>query len=287
MHAAASVAVAYDEDGSALLLNTSLRERNPEFVRVTPEVGLLWQRLTEGQALAVALQAVATEYAVPVEQVQQDMAPCIADLTRRRMFTNRWKRSRLAIEDPLGATATNRVTAARSTKRPPRYRYRIAGVAGFVVSLVLLRLLPLRVTLAIMQASLHLRRQTPTLDSAERLVVCARQAARHYPGNADCLEISIAAFFAGVMLGEAPQWLFGATFRPLRRHAWVQHADTAFDHEAQRPDTPYRVMLGVQPRKEEQALATLIQNRRAAHAPAAVSGLDETTCAEPQARPPD
>ena len=243
MYAAPSVATAIDEDGSALLLNTSIRERDPEFLRLTPEVGLLWEELLQGRELQTALHAVASAYEVPLEQIKRDMQPCIDELQRRRMLIKRASRRPPVTRPTTNDTATERVVATAS-RRPP-LRYRLLAAAALVASLIALRLLPLRVTLAIIQAAVRVRRQTPTLNSAKQLVVCARSAARRYPGNTDCLEISIAALLAGAVLGKAPGWRFGTTFRPLHRHAWVQVDNTAIDHVRQNTGRHYHVMLAI------------------------------------------
>jgi hypothetical protein len=241
MYAVAAVARADANDGSALLLQLSARASRASFVLLSPEAAFLWRSLEGGCCLAEAIRAVACHYGIDARQVRADMTAIVEQLRAEGFLSARQQRPDRCLGRMPREPARVRLSPPGDA-RPP-WRDKAAMVIGFTAALIILHALPLNAVLAVMRGARRLRRQAPTVDSTTHLVACAARLARRYPGKADCLEISVAAFITGALLGKAPGWRLGVAFRPLWRHAWVETGDTAIDHAPQHPGRAYQPML--------------------------------------------
>lgn len=153
----------------------------------------------------------------------------------------RWRRSG-GRQRPVPAAASERIDAPGDGDAPARYT--AAAAVGLTAAVVLLRILPCWLVIAFMRAAKRVRRQAPTLETTLQLVAAAADVATRCPANTDCLEIATAAYLAGVLVGRAPDWRLGASFRPLCLHAWVEVDGTAVDHAPQLPKRAFSVLAG-------------------------------------------
>ncbi len=111
-------------------------------------------------------------------------------------------------------------------------RVAIAGAIGLLIALALQRL-PFWVQLEILIAIRRARAQRPALSDTRRLAAAVKRTARRYPGRAECMEQSMAAFIAGALLGAAPDWCHGGSLLDDSYHAWVQAESIAVDYTDQ------------------------------------------------------
>nr|WP_184293704.1 lasso peptide biosynthesis B2 protein [Nocardiopsis algeriensis] len=121
-----------------------------------------------------------------------------------------------------------------------RLRDRCAGLLGFTLAVVLLRL-PLKYSVAVVA---QLKRRTPgpaTVAETETAVVAARRAARWFPGRAACLENSLAAALTALLMGHRVDWCIGARLMPYAAHAWVEAEGVPVGEPAE-PDRPYLLL---------------------------------------------
>ncbi|GAA3834055.1 lasso peptide biosynthesis B2 protein [Sphaerisporangium flaviroseum] len=61
-----------------------------------------------------------------------------------------------------------------------------------------------------------------TAEQAARIVATVHRVARHYPGRAACLEISLAAVVWAALSFRRLDWCLGVAVDPYRFHAWVE-----------------------------------------------------------------
>lgn len=122
----------------------------------------------------------------------------------------------------------------------PRLRYRCAGLCGFVLAVLLLRL-PLERSVALVGTLRPWAVRTATAGEAEALVVAVRRAARWFPGRAACLENSLAAALAALLTRRSVDWCIGARLMPYAAHAWIE-VEGAPVGEPSEPDRPYLLL---------------------------------------------
>ncbi|WP_236700605.1 lasso peptide biosynthesis B2 protein [Allosalinactinospora lopnorensis] len=102
-----------------------------------------------------------------------------------------------------------------------RHRDRLADLFGFAIAILLLRF-PVKYSVAIVG---KLRQGAPkpaTLNEAAAAVAASRTAAHWFPGRAACLETSLAAVIAALLLRRSLGWCIGARLMPYAAHAWVE-----------------------------------------------------------------
>ncbi|MGI5352168.1 lasso peptide biosynthesis B2 protein [Streptomyces sp. CA-250714] len=119
-----------------------------------------------------------------------------------------------------------------------------AALATLLVAVALLRLAPLRLTLAAARTVKCLAPRPADRDTAMRIVSARDWASRFLPGRAACLELSLAAFLAAGLRGRAVDWCIGCRFMPCASHAWVE-ADHQPVGEPDTPDRPYHVTIRI------------------------------------------
>jgi hypothetical protein len=177
------------------------------------------------------------------------MRPVIENLDRCGMLSKRrrqpWKRTAGLVV--IDASPTKAMTAdGEPVDDAP---YKLAAAAGFATALILLRLLrllrlPFWVVLCVARAGRYVARREPSQSTAEQLVSAVKHQARRFP-KAKCLEISLGAFFAGVLVGQAPRWCVGVLSRPPEPHAWIETLDTAIDSEPQTSDRTRQAIVRI------------------------------------------
>lgn len=119
----------------------------------------------------------------------------------------------------------------------PRPRHRCAGLLGFLLAVVVLRL-PLKYGVALVER-FKLRVTRPaSVGEARARVAAARGAARWFPGRAACLENSLAATLTCLLTGRSVDWCIGVRLMPYAAHAWVE-AEGVPIGESSEPDRPY------------------------------------------------
>jgi hypothetical protein len=103
-----------------------------------------------------------------------------------------------------------------------RVRVRIACAIGLLGAIAAIRL-PAWATLRIARTARTLCPRRPTTTQANQLVAGVQWASKYWPGRSACLESSLGAFLAGVLLlRAAPDWCVVGCFRPIQVHAWIE-----------------------------------------------------------------
>jgi hypothetical protein len=217
----------------ALLLNL----RTGLLVSLNPAMGHVWRELENGCNLAEAIGTHVARGGHPPDAAAIDVLARHGMLSSRRS-TSRGRAIKLSSRE---AWPTRRVVA---TDDGVSWGDMVAASVGFATVIAVAHLpIPFSTGLGLIRGLAGIRRQRPTLTSTCRLVAAARRVARKHPGWADCFEISLAAFVAAALKGQAPDWCFGARFGPLGRHAWLEAENTAVDHERGDSDRQYQAMV--------------------------------------------
>lgn len=108
--------------------------------------------------------------------------------------------------------------------RPGTSRAATAEFAGLALALVMLRCLPLRVTIAIAGVvGHHGTRPATEADVLDAIAAC-KQAADWWPGRAACLETPLAAYIALALRRRRAHWCIGCRLGPVEPHAWLETA---------------------------------------------------------------
>jgi hypothetical protein len=111
-------------------------------------------------------------------------------------------------------------TAARSgTSRPAA-----AEFAGLVLELMMLRSLPLRITITIASVIGRLGTRPATEADVLDAIAACKLAASWWPGRAACLEIPLAAYIALALRRCRADWCTGCRLGPVDPHAWIETA---------------------------------------------------------------
>ncbi|MCP2264636.1 lasso peptide biosynthesis B2 protein [Promicromonospora thailandica] len=107
---------------------------------------------------------------------------------------------------------------------PPRPALGQAAMAAtsLLVAVGMLRLLPLRVVLALAGVVRQVAPRHASLDTAREVITARDWAAAHYPGRATCLDLSLTAFLIAACRGRHVSWCIGCRFNPSESHAWIE-----------------------------------------------------------------
>jgi hypothetical protein len=99
-----------------------------------------------------------------------------------------------------------------------------AEFAALVLALMMLRCLPLRITITIASVIGRLGTRPATEADALGAIAACKQAADWWPGRAACLETSLAAYIALALRRCRADWCIGCRLGPAEPHAWVETA---------------------------------------------------------------
>ncbi|MCY0961631.1 lasso peptide biosynthesis B2 protein [Streptomyces sp. H27-H5] len=200
----------------------------------------LWDRVTRGAEPRVAVEELATQWAlrgVPAERVRADLTRVATDLQAAGLLT--------AVHRPPAAAAPPEVLFVSA--RPVPARRRLAAHAGLATALVLLRLLPLRWTMAVARAATRLPGRAATRAEAVAVHSAVRRAAAAWPGSRiACLEESLASFITAALTGRRMRWVLGARFSPYGAHAWTEAGGQIIGQDRDERIWPYIPALQVE-----------------------------------------
>ncbi|OEV09348.1 hypothetical protein AN218_23080 [Streptomyces nanshensis] len=122
----------------------------------------------------------------------------------------------------------------------------MAGHAGLLLALALLRCLPIRIATTAARAVTRLPGRAALPLEADAAFAAVRRAARYWPGRAACLEESLAAFFAAALTGRRVRWVLGARFTPQGAHAWIEAGNAIIGQDESDRVWPYVPALTVE-----------------------------------------
>lgn len=167
---------------------------------------------------------------VAPERIREDVERVIAELVRRGLLKSSSGYTRrpaavLMAAPPVGRTAVFR-------------RRQLVAVVAFMVALVLLQL-PFRMsTGAVATLKRRLSYRDASVPEALRCLAAARYVTRHHPGRVACLELSLTAVLAGVLLGRRIDWCFGFATDPQTFHSWIEVGGTPVTDPTDDPIPP-------------------------------------------------
>ncbi|WP_367141080.1 MULTISPECIES: lasso peptide biosynthesis B2 protein [Streptomyces] len=222
--------------GAALL---DLRRSRGRWVFLNPTGAVLWQRLTTGarpQDAIDELTAHWTARGADPDQVRSDL-----DLLTHSFHAARLDPATCAPPPPLPPSTIRFV----HNGWPPGAADRLAGAAGFVLGLLLLRCIPIRTVIALAGAAVRLPLPPASADEADALFAAVHATARTWPGRAACAEESLGAFLAALLRGRRVHWVLGARFTPAGAHAWIETAHTLVGQDPADRAWPYVPALRV------------------------------------------
>jgi hypothetical protein len=178
----------------------------------------LWQTITDGTTPADAIEKLTGHWAArgaDPRQVRTDLTALVDELERADLLHS--TPSTVHHEHPEVRFAA---------PVPTGVLQRLAGHAGLLLALLLLRLLPIRAAIATARFATRLPGRPATPEEAEAAHAAVGRAARWWPGRAACLEESLATYFAAAFTGRRVSWAVGARFTPQGAHAWVEAGHT-------------------------------------------------------------
>lgn len=244
-----SVHAEHDDLGGLVLLHRA----TGQWHSLNPTAALWWAALADTGNTQVALDTVIAEHPdTPPDELQQDLAHLIAELTARELLTHsRPSRGTMTSnnterqpphEQPPEAGLPMALPTAGISQVPPGYR--VTASLAFLLALALLRL-PYRITSRVIAGPTR-RLPAATHEQGTAAVHAAHAVARGWPGRAACLELSLTAVLTAALRGRRLHWCFGFATDPRRFHAWVETADGPVTHPADEPVTAaYRRILAL------------------------------------------
>ncbi|MGW5098211.1 lasso peptide biosynthesis B2 protein [Streptomyces nodosus] len=235
MNTRTGVYAASSPDGTALM---DIRTGRGQWRFLDPVGAPLWQKITDGATPAAAINDLTAYWhsrgADPV-QVRTDLTALADDLERAGL---------LHCAPPTAQPGRTEVRFATPT--PVGAARRLAGHAGLLLALVVLRLLPIRFAIAGARAATRLPGRAALPQEAEAAFAAVRRAARFWPGRAACLEESLAAHFAAALTGRRVRWVIGARFIPQGAHAWIEAGTAVIGQDETDRVWPYVPALQVE-----------------------------------------
>lgn len=99
-----------------------------------------------------------------------------------------------------------------------------AEFAALTLALMMLRCLPLRITITIASVIGRLGTRPATEADVLGTIAAIKQAARWWPGRAACLETPLAAYIALALRRRRAHWCIGCRLGPVEPHAWIETA---------------------------------------------------------------
>lgn len=230
------VRVVANERDELVLLHT----RTGQWFYLNRSGATLWNTLASGRPIEEAAVALARRHpTVAAGRIRADLQRLVSELTRADLIT-----SLPASAGAKNPAAVPMALPRRSTRRL-RLADRLAGVAGLLVALALIRL-PFSLCLRSVRIIKRLAPRVAGHDEAVVAVLATSRIARFSPGRVACLELSLAAFVASALRGRRLDWCLGTSVDPLRFHAWVEAGGRMVIDPGDEPaDRSYRVALRV------------------------------------------
>ncbi|MER8159984.1 lasso peptide biosynthesis B2 protein [Streptomyces sp. NPDC094472] len=234
MRGRTGVYAAPSPDGIAVM---DVRTGRGQWRFLDPVGARLWQKITDGATPAAAVNDLTAYWqskGADPDQVRTDLTALADDLERADLLhrapgaAQPGAEVRFAIPAPVGAAQ------------------RLAGHAGLLLALLLLRLLPIRFAIAGARAATRLPGRAATPEEAQTTFAAVRRAARLWPGRAACLEESLATHFAAALTGRRVRWVIGARFIPHGAHAWIEAGTAIIGQEETDRVWPYTPALKVE-----------------------------------------
>jgi hypothetical protein len=119
-----------------------------------------------------------------------------------------------------------KMTAGTGGTVPLSIPDKLTGLTAFTAAVVMLRVLPFRVSLAAARILKRiLAREPASQQDAEQAVAARDWAARWFPGRVACLENSLAALLFTALHRRNAAWCIGFRLQPAESHAWIQDSN--------------------------------------------------------------
>ncbi|WP_254403470.1 lasso peptide biosynthesis B2 protein [Streptomyces anulatus] len=212
MSARPGVYAAPSPDGVALM---DIRTGRGQWRFLDPVGARLWQAITGGAAPATAVEDLAAYWhskGADLAQVRRDLTALADDLERAGLLHH----------EPAAAQFDRCSEIRFATPVAASAGQQLAAHVALFAALLLLRLLPIRIGVAVARAAASLPGRPALPQEAEAAFAAVHRAARLWPGRAACLEESLAAHFAAALTGRRVRWVIGARFVPQGAHAWIE-----------------------------------------------------------------
>ena len=221
-----------DADGRLVVLN----ENTGNWHALNATAADLYQRLVRTATIDNLVGDMAARYRdVPPDRIRADVERIVGELVRRGLLEPADVHIRQPAAMLMAAPATWGV-----------HRHRLVTAVAFVFALVLLRI-PFRLqTKAVTVLKRVFTRRVATEEEGRCGLATARFVTKYFPGRVACLELSLTAVLAAILLGRRIEWCFGYATDPQRFHAWIAVDGTPVTEPMDDPISPtYRVVVRV------------------------------------------
>lgn len=228
----AGVHVVSEPTGRLVVLN----ERTGSWHALNRAGAELYQELDRTSDLDQIVGQLVRRYpGVAADRIRDDVEHMVVELVHRGLL------------EPQGGYTRHpaALLMAAEPAVPPR-RHRLVTTVAFVLALVLLRL-PFRTSTSVVTTlKRRLAIRDATVPEAAHRLAAARFVTRHYPGRVACLELSLTAVLAAILLRQRIDWCFGVASDPQTFHSWIEAAGTPVTGPTDDPILPtYRRVLRV------------------------------------------
>ncbi|MQS06005.1 lasso peptide biosynthesis B2 protein [Streptomyces alkaliphilus] len=220
--------------GAAAVMDT--RTGRGTWHHLNPTAGRLWHRLASGVPVERAVEELVESFTAAGADrrvVNTDLRALVARLRNLELLS-----APAAPAPPAPLDAPVVYLPEGNTVRPS-IADRAAGIVALPLALILLRLTPIRVPLAVVRAAVRIPRPRATATRAAALHLSVRRAGRWWPGRAACLEESLACTIAALLRGLHVTWVIGARTAPAAAHAWIETEDRIIGQDAEDRVWPY------------------------------------------------
>jgi hypothetical protein len=216
-----------------------LSKRNGSWHALNRTGGDIYHELGQSADLEQVVDDLVRRYPkVAPDRVRDDVQRMVAELIDRGLLESRSDYTRRPAAVLMAA-------APYESARLPR-NHRFIATLAFLIAVILLQL-PFRVSTNIVAAlKRRLTRRDATVPEASHYLAAARVVTRHYPGRVACLELSLTAVLAAILVRQRINWCFGFSSDPRTFHSWIETADTPVTGPTDDPISPtYRRVLRV------------------------------------------
>ncbi|MBL1065741.1 lasso peptide biosynthesis B2 protein [Streptomyces sp. 7-21] len=219
-------------DGAAAVMD--IRTGRGRWCHLNPTAAALWLALAAGTPAHQAVDDLTTRCAArgaDPANVRTDLAHLVA-----RFQALGWLSTLAApVSQPPAPTVRPCPGDVRLTPTD-----RIIAFLALTAALAMLRLVPIRVTIAALRALRNVVPAAPaSADVADKQLVAVRHVARHWPIRLACLEESAACFLAARLRRRGVTFVLGARTAPAAAHAWIETEDQVIGQHSSNRAWPY------------------------------------------------
>jgi hypothetical protein len=212
-----------EDHGGVLVLDTAAGC----WLALNPTAGEFWRSWDGGAEFEEAVASVAARH--------PDVSPALVRADAERLLGELFSLGLIEAAPPAAHREVGTGMAEQPEAAGPEPGWpRVCVAAIFLLVAALLVTCSFRLCYLVVRASRRTWcRQAATPSQARATVAAVSWAARHYPGQAACLEQSLAAVLLAAASRRRLDWCLGSAENPYRFHAWVEVSGQAVSATAE------------------------------------------------------